>query len=116
MDISQAHCPECGKEMRIERTRCAECDIFLEGDFDVSPLAKLALEDQVFVAAFLRYHGSIKKMENLFGISYPTVKNRINAIVEVLDRSFEAPSTNLQILEKLSRGEISFAEALERIE
>jgi len=78
-------------------------------------LGKLSPEDQVFVIAFLRHHGSIKKMESLFGISYPTVKNRLNAISARLDKSFEAPSSNLTILEQLSRGELSVADALERL-
>jgi hypothetical protein len=115
MDISQAACPGCGKAMRINRTHCHECDVFLEGEFELSPLAKLSLEDQMFVIAFLRNHGSIKKMESLFGISYPTVKNRLNAIGSQLDSSFEAPPSNSVILEQLARGEISVEEALERM-
>lgn len=101
--------------MRINRTYCHECDVFLEGEFEVSPLAKLSLEDQMFVIAFLRHHGSIKKMESLFGISYPTVKNRLNAISSQLDSSFEAPPSNSVILGQLSRGEITVEEALERM-
>ena len=87
----------------------------MEGEFEVSPLAQLSLEDQTFVMAFVRSHGSIKKMESLFGISYPTVKNRLNAISAALDKSFQAPSPNLYVLEQLSRGEISVEEALEKL-
>jgi hypothetical protein len=54
-------------------------------------------------------------MESLFGISYPTVKNRLNAISAALDRNFEGPSPNLYVLEQLSRGELSVEEALERL-
>ena len=68
------------------------------------------------MVAFLRHHGSIKKMESLFGISYPTVKNRLNSIVAQLDRSFEAPSAHTQTLDLLARGEISVPEALRRME
>ena len=62
-----------------------------------------------------RHHGSIKRMESLFGISYPTVKNRLNAIASQLDRSFDGPSPNSPILDELERGEISVEEALERL-
>ena len=55
-------------------------------------------------------------MEGLFGISYPTVKNRLNAIAARLDASFEVPSTNEQVLELLSAGEITVDEAVERLE
>ncbi len=87
----------------------------MEGEFELSPLGKLSPEDQAFVMAFVRHHGSIKKMESLFGISYPTVKNRLNAIGAALDKSFEAPSPNLYVLEQLSRGELTVEEALERL-
>jgi hypothetical protein len=69
----------------------------------------------MFVVAFVRHHGSIKKMEALFDISYPTVKNRLNAIGAALDKSFEAPSPNAAVLEQLARGEITVDEALERM-
>jgi hypothetical protein len=69
----------------------------------------------MFVIAFLRHHGSLKKMEELFDISYPTVKNRLNQIAATLDRSFQAPSSRSSILDQLARGEITVEEALERL-
>ena len=94
---------------------CRSCGMAMEGEFDVSPLAQLSLDDQAFVMAFVRSHGSIKKMESLFGISYPTVKNRLNAISATLDKTFQAPSPNLYVLERLSRGEITVEEALDEL-
>ena len=116
MDISQARCPGCGKSMRISRVQCDSCDVSLEGEFELSPFAGLTLEEQMFAIAFLRHHGSIKKMESLFGISYPTVKNRLNAIAARLDASFETPLSNSEILDQLARGQITVAEALERLD
>ena len=115
MDISKARCPECHEPLKIERMTCPTCHVAIEGDFELSALAKLNPEDQVFVIAFVRHHGSIKKMESLFDISYPTVKNRLNSISAALDKNFEAPSPNLYILEQLSRGELTVAEALDRL-
>lgn len=115
MDISNAACPDCKKPLKIVRMACASCGMSMEGPFEVSPLAQLSLEDQTFVIAFVRSHGSIKKMESLFGISYPTVKNRLNAIGASLEKSFQAPSPNLYVLEQLARGEISVEEALEKL-
>ena len=94
---------------------CPSCAVTVEGEFDVSPLGKLTPDDQTFVIAFVRHHGSIKKMEALFGVSYPTIKNRLNAISAVLDKSFEAPTPNLYVLEQLSRGELTVEEALQRL-
>ena len=101
--------------MRITRLHCDECEVSLDGQFEISALGRLAPEEQLFVVAFLRSHGSIKKMEALFGISYPTVKNRLTAIVDRLDQEFEAPVPNRLILDQLARGEITVAEALEKL-
>ena len=71
-----------GEAITIERVRLDSSDIAIEGKFELPPLARLSSEDQVFVMAFVRCHGSIKKMEEVFGISYPTVKNRIQRIAK----------------------------------
>jgi len=115
MDISKVRCPECQKPMRLARAHCPDCDVSLEGELEVSALARLSLENQLFVVAFLRSHGSIKKMEGLFGISYPTVKNRLGAIISQLDQTFEAPTKNSAVLAQLAAGEISVEDALRRI-
>ncbi len=115
MDISQAKCPDCSRPMQIRRTWCPSCEVSLEGDIEVSPLGRLSLEDQLFVTAFVRHHGSIKKMESLFEISYPTVKNRLNALIQQLDVGFSAASPNTRVLERLSRGEITVDEAVEEL-
>jgi len=115
MDISSARCAGCNQTMTVAKMVCTDCSLSLEGKFELSPLTRLGPEDQLFVVAFVRHHGSIKKMEALFDISYPTVKNRLNAIGAALDKSFEAPSPNAAVLEQLARGEITVDEALERI-
>src|SRR5436189_392468 len=69
-----------GAPFEIERVRLTSQDVAIEGRFELPPLAQLAAEDQVFVAAFVRCHGSIKQMETFFGVSYPTIKNRLNRI------------------------------------
>ena len=69
-----------GAAFDIERVRLADRDVALEGRFELPPLARLTAEDQVFVVAFVRCHGSIKQMEKFFGVSYPTIKNRLNRI------------------------------------
>ena len=115
MDISKAQCTNCNQAMKVTRMACPSCGMAMEGDFEVAPLARLSLDDQAFVMAFVRSHGSIKQMERLLGISYPTVKNRLNAISASLDKSFQAPSPNLYVLEQLARGEITVEEALEKL-
>lgn len=115
MDVSKATCPDCKQPMRLSKAVCGSCGLSMDSDFEVSPLGKLRLDDQAFVIAFVRHHGSLKKMESLFDISYPTVKNRLNAIAAALDKNFEAPTPNVYVLEQLARGELTVDEALERL-
>ena len=115
MAISRTTCPECNQPFKITRLACSTCNLAMEGEIELSPLDQLSPEDQAFVMAFVRHHGSIKKMEELFGISYPTVKNRLNAIAAQLDKSLQAPSPREHVLDQLSRGEITVDEALEKL-
>jgi hypothetical protein len=109
-----------GSRFEIERVRLVDQDIAIEGRFDVPPLASLAAEDQVFVAAFVRCHGSIKQMEKFFGVSYPTIKNRLNRIGALLpfaeitpgDPSPGAPLPTSELLTRLERGEITVNDVL----
>jgi len=104
-----------GRPLQIERVRLTDADIAIEGRFELPPLAQLPAEDQVFVAAFVRAHGSIKEMEKLFGVSYPTIKNRLNRIgaslpsVEV--EPARAPGLS-DLLGRLERGEMSARDVL----
>jgi hypothetical protein len=101
----------------VERVRLAGRDVAIEGAFDLPQLARLAMEDQIFVAAFLKSHGSIKEMEQVFGVSYPTVKARLNRIagqLEFVDTN-PKPLRN-EILDRLERGEISAADAIRQLE
>ena len=110
-------------EIEIERVRLVDSGVAIEGPFTLPPLARLPGEDQIFVAAFVRCHGSIKQMEKYFGVSYPTIKNRLNRIgsqlsfVEIEQESDgEAqPPTRSEILGRLSRGELTVAKALEQL-
>jgi len=101
----------------VERVRLPEKGIAVEGAFTLPELALLSLEDQVFVAAFLRSHGSIKEMEQTFGVSYPTIKARLNRIAGQLEfvETNPAPS-RAEILERLNSGELTPNEAIQALE
>jgi hypothetical protein len=74
-----------GRPFVVERVRLADGGVAIEGAFELPQLAQLNVEDQVFVTAFVRCHGSIKEMERTFGVSYPTIKSRLNRITRMLD-------------------------------
>jgi hypothetical protein len=101
----------------VERVRLPEKQITVEGNFSLPELSRLTLEDQVFVIAFLRSHGSIKEMEQTFGVSYPTIKARLNRIAGRLEyvETDPAPS-RADVLERLNNGEISPADAILALE
>ena len=114
-----------GEPLIVERVRLAGKDIAIEGRFELPQLARLSSEDQVFVTAFVRSHGSIKEMERMFGVSYPTIKSRLNRISQSLEfvETEIGPSqaeirsdTRNTILERLKAGEISAAEAIRELE
>jgi hypothetical protein len=106
-----------GQSIVVERVSLVESDIAIEGRFEIPQLARLSPDDHVFVMAFVRCHGSIKEMEKLFGVSYPTIKSRLNRISESLEfvETNPAPS-GAGVLERLKQGEISAEEAIRELE
>src|SRR3954451_22976645 len=106
-----------GGPLVVERVRLPEKHISVEGAFLLPELARLGMEDQVFVTAFLRSHGSIKEMEQVFGVSYPTIKARLNRIAGQLEFVDTNPSpSRAEVLGQLNRGEISADEAVRALE
>jgi len=107
-----------GASFTVERVRLTETGVAVEGSFDPPALAQLSSDDQVFVAAFVRCHGSIKDMEKLFGVSYPTIKNRLNRIggqLSFADVDIQTPparNTFSELLTKLERGDMTVSEVL----
>ena len=111
-----------GRDFVVERVRLADTPVAIEGEFELPPLARLAAEDQVFVIAFVRCHGSIKQMEKFFGVSYPTIKNRLNRIGALLPFAEIDPedaepvaSSPGDLLTRLEHGELSVKDVLEQL-
>jgi hypothetical protein len=106
-----------GRRIVIERARIPEKDIVIEGSFELPQLARLSLEDQVFITAFVRSHGSIKEMERVFGVSYPTIKARLARIAGSLEFVESNPNpSKSEILERLQRGEVTAEDAIREME
>jgi len=106
-----------GQPITVERVRLANKDIAIEGSFELPQLAQLAMDDQIFIIAFLRSHGSIKEMERIFGVSYPTIKSRLTRIADSLEFVETNPTpSKAEILERLEKGEISAEDAIREME
>ena len=104
------------KEISIERVKIVESGIAINGSFELPPLAQLNMEDQIFVAAFVKSHGSIKDMEELYGVSYPSIKNRLNRISKAFDFIDITPRDPAgDILDDLDKGNISFDQAMKAL-
>ncbi len=107
-----------GKSITVTEVRLDASGIAIRGEFEPPPLAGLRYEDQVFVGEFVRCHGSIKHMEKAFGVSYPTIKNRLNRIANELNLvqvDTEPAGSSKEVLDLLDSGEIDAAEAAERL-
>jgi hypothetical protein len=106
-----------GQRVLVERVRLADKDIAIEGSFELPQLARLDMQDQIFIVAFVRSHGSIKEMERVFGVSYPTIKSRLTRIADSLEfvESNPTPSKG-EILQRLREGKITAEEAIREME
>ena len=106
-----------GEPIVVERVWLTERDVAIEGRFELPQLARLSSEDQVFVVAFVRSHGSIKEMERVFGVSYPTIKARLTRIAGSLEFVESNPQpSRAEVFERLRSGEITAQQAIQELE
>jgi hypothetical protein len=77
-----AICPACQSQLNIKKLSCQKCDTEIEGLFELPALAKLSAEDQEFILQFVRCSGSLKEMARLQKLSYPTVRNQLDNVIE----------------------------------
>lgn len=118
-------CPVCSDEMIVTRLKCTSCDTAIEGTFELSKFARLSKEHLEFVETFLKSRGNIKEVERELGISYPTVRGRLDAVLEALGYRVEPSAADegarakharrKEILDALNRGELSSEEAVKQL-
>jgi hypothetical protein len=125
-------CPVCSGELAVTRLHCRSCGTTLEGEFSVGRFGRLTKEQLTLLESFLRSRGNLRDMERELGISYPTVRSRVEALVRTLGfgprdgdeatddaaagsgsatTSADAAAARQQILERLARREIGAEEA-----
>jgi hypothetical protein len=130
-------CPVCSGELSVTRLRCGTCGTTLEGEFSVGRFGRLNREQLVLLESFLRSRGNLRDMERELGISYPTVRSRVEALVRALgfgprpdgdsseseantDTVDDSPAADASearqaILQRLARHEIGAEEAADAI-
>ncbi|HOX28249.1 MAG TPA: DUF2089 domain-containing protein [bacterium] len=122
MKKAVSHCPVCNHPLVISRLSCHECGTSIEGAFGHGLFSDLTDEERHFVELFVVSRGNIKEMEKRLGVSYPTVRNKLDAIIAKLDTKAHKsdPDTRrrrrLEIIESIKRGEISPDEGAALIE
>lgn len=107
-----AQCPSCSADLHIRRLGCPACHTQLEGEFELPGVLRLPPEDLAFVTDFVRASGSLKEMARLEGQSYPTIRNRLNQIIERLNQASNTRQLKQhEILDAVARGELSAQQA-----
>lgn len=109
------NCPSCDGSMIITEMACAKCKTTIKGAFELNELATLSADHLAFLKVFIAARGSIKEVEKNLGISYPTVRAKLDALIKAMGLS--APSEGLgqrkaEIIGRLERGEIDAQAAL----
>lgn len=87
-------CPSCDGDLQVVGLNCKECRTEIKGEYDIPPILKLTAEEQQFVTAFIKCSGSLKQMAADMGLSYPTVRNILDSIIENLQK-LENNETNI---------------------
>ena len=111
-------CPVCDEVMEVTHLHCRHCDTGVEGHFDLGHLYRLSADQLAFVETFIRCEGKLNRVEEELKISYPTVRNRLTAVIRALGFEVQEEEPSLtgderrDVLEKLAAGEIDSSQAV----
>jgi hypothetical protein len=112
------HCPSCASTtLHVSKIKCVNCHTTFEGTFDIPALLKLSEEDLLFVFDFVKCSGSLKDMAAQQKVSYPTLRNRLNALIDLLENlEVQRDGSKMDILHLLEEGKISIKEAAKMLQ
>ena len=122
MKPSLNKCPVCGDDLSVSRYHCDTCDTTIEGRFENSAFPGLTAEQIDFVKTFVRCEGKLNRMESELGLSYPTIRNRLQDVIRAMGYEpgrEEPPEVNEEkrraVLEDLNLGKISADDAMRKL-
>ncbi len=116
-----SRCPVCFEKLDVVKLHCPTCDTTIEGSFETCKFCQLTNEQRDFMETFIRCRGNIKEVERELGISYPTVRGRLDSLITALGYRVDTEeqevdaSRRREILESLNKGEISAEDALKAL-
>ena len=116
-----ARCPVCAEQLKVVRLECDGCGTSLQGSFALGRFHSLAPEQIEFLEVFIRARGSFKDVERELGISYPTVRSRLDAMIRALGFASQAEpdretERRKEILRELAEGRIAPDDAASLLE
>ncbi len=115
-DYFSSRCQNCGGRLHLTRLVCDDCGLTLEGRQELPRLARLSPEDREFIELFILSAGSLKEVGKILDLSYPTVRNRLDRVIENLKAlDYERQQERLSIIQQLERGEISSEDAARKL-
>jgi hypothetical protein len=120
MQIAPSSCPICHSTLSIARLHCNSCGTSLEGDFRLGGWAELSQEQLAFVETFVRCEGKLNRMEKEIGLSYPTLRNRLQEIIRLMGYEPGAADAaddedRRRVLEDVAAGRMSAQEAVQHL-
>jgi len=113
-----SRCPVCNSELTVARLKCDSCDTVIENNFRLSKFDYLSDEELYFTETFIRCRGNIKEVEKELGISYPTVRSKLDAVIQKLGYEAvpdEQTVKREEILKALENGEITAEQAIAQL-
>jgi hypothetical protein len=124
MNQLPTQCPLCGGDIQVTRFYCPQCDSTVEGHFEIGRFLRLTPEQLQFIEAFVRCEGKLNRMENEVGMSYPTLRSRLQEVIRALGyepgREDPAPKPTdeerRRVLEDLDHGRITLDEAMRTLQ
>ena len=107
-----ARCPICESELIVSELKCTNCETIIKNDFKLSPFFKLNKEEQFLLLTLVKYLGNLSQIAKELGISYPTLRNKLENLRHKLRIKTEGSKDRSEILEKIEKGEITVNKAI----
>ena len=112
-----SECPVCSKQLKITKLECTHCHTTIENEFELSTFANLSKDQLTFIEMFMKCRGNIKEVEKELGVSYPTVRGKLDDVVASLgySPSKKVKTDRNQVILMLEKGEITAEEAISKL-
>ncbi|MFB3897022.1 MAG: DUF2089 family protein [bacterium] len=107
-------CPQCQSPLKVKKKECIHCGLQLEANFEESPLYLLSRDEQDFILEFILSGGNFKALGDKLGLTYPTLRNRLDRIISRLEPLSQVVSAD-QILDKIDKGELKPEEGIQQL-